>query len=206
MNERLLHSMFIIAYAGLIIVRLASHRAVAKTLRRADFKEGKLNMAMRIVAGVTYMGALLIYAFNPWFLQWGRFPLQDWVRWIGVVLAVGSILLLAWVQWALGKNFSTTLHVREGHTLATRGPYRLVRHPMYTVLTLYGIGLTLMTGNWVIGAPVAVSLPLLVATRLGKEEELMIEQFGDEYREYMKRTGRFLPRIRSDGRESPSDR
>jgi protein-S-isoprenylcysteine O-methyltransferase Ste14 len=99
------------------------------------------------------------------------------------------------VQWVLGKNFSPVLHVREEHTLVTEGPYRWVRHPMYTTMFVFGGGLLLLTANWIIGGPMLVAAVAVVLLRVDREEAVMIEQFGDEYREYMEHTGRFLPRL-----------
>jgi protein-S-isoprenylcysteine O-methyltransferase Ste14 len=66
---------------------------------------------------------------------------------------------------------------------------------MYTALFLLGVGFLLLTANWAVGAPLIVALSILVVVRVGNEEALMIEQFGDEYRTYMQQTGRFLPRL-----------
>jgi protein-S-isoprenylcysteine O-methyltransferase Ste14 len=147
------------------------------------------------VLGLGYIGALIVYVFFPSFLAWAAFSLPAWVRWIGAGITGAALLLLAWVQWSLGKDFSTTLHLRQDHLLVTEGPYRCVRHPMYTALFLLGVGFLLLTSNWAVGAPLIVALPILVAVRIGDEETLMIEQFGDEYRAYMQQTGRFLPRL-----------
>ena len=142
-----------------------------------------------------YIGGLLVYVVFPSYLAWAMFPLPAWARWIGAVLTLTSLVLLGWVHWALGRSFSTTIHVRERHTLVTRGPYRWVRHPMYTTLFLWGVGTLLLTANWVVGAPMLAALCILVARRVSHEEALMIEQFGDEYRAYRRRTGRFMPRL-----------
>jgi protein-S-isoprenylcysteine O-methyltransferase Ste14 len=150
---------------------------------------------VRAVLGLGYVGALLVYVFFPSILAWAAFPLPSWLRWIGAGVTAAALLLLAWVQWSLGKNFNTTLHLREGHTLVVSGPYRWVRHPMYTALFLLGVGFLLLTANAFVGVPLLVALPVIVIQRIGKEETMMVEQFGNEYRSYMQRTGRFLPRL-----------
>jgi protein-S-isoprenylcysteine O-methyltransferase Ste14 len=99
------------------------------------------------------------------------------------------------VHTALGDNFSTTLHLRENHTLVTDGPYRWIRHPMYTVLYVHLIGIFLLTGNWLIGGVYFLALSLIIVFRLNREEATMVEKFGDQYRQYMEQTGRFLPRM-----------
>jgi protein-S-isoprenylcysteine O-methyltransferase Ste14 len=195
MDAQIFHVLFAVAYLVMFGIRLLSWRTAVRAGGRVKLKEGKVNMAVRAVLGLGYIGALIVYAFFPSFLAWAAFSLPAWVRWIGAGITGAALLLLAWVQWSLGKNFSTTLHLRQGHLLVTKGPYRWVRHPMYTALFLLGVGFLLLTANWAVGVPLIVALPILVAVRIGNEEALMIEQFGDEYRAYMQHTGRFLPRL-----------
>jgi len=195
MDGQVFHILFAVAYLAMFGIRLLSWRTAIRAGGRVELKEGKVNMAVRAVFGLGYIGALIVYAFFPSFLAWAAFPLPVWTRWIGAGITAAALLLLAWVQWSLGKNFSTTLHLRQGHSLVTTGPYRWARHPMYTALFLLGVGFLLLTANWAVGVPLIVALPILVAVRVGNEEALMIEQFGDEYRAYMQQTGRFLPRL-----------
>jgi protein-S-isoprenylcysteine O-methyltransferase Ste14 len=176
-------------------IRLLSWRTAIRAGGRVEFKEGKVNRAARAVFGLGYIGALIVYAFCPGFLAWAAFSLRAWVRWIGVGITGTALLLLAWVQWSLGKNFSTTLHLRQGHSLVMTGPYRWMRHPMYTALFLLGVGFLVLTANWAVGVPLIVALPIIVVARVGNEEALMMEQFGEDYRAYMQQTGRFLPRL-----------
>ena len=194
MDTKVFHILFAVAYLAMFGIRLLSWRTAIRAGGRVELKEGKVNMAVRAVLGLGYIGALIVYAFFPSFLAWAAFSLPAGARWIGAGITAAALLLLAWVQWSLGKNFSTTLHLRQGHSLATSGPYHWVRHPMYTALFLLGVGFLLLTANWAVGVPLIVALPILVAVRVGNEEALMIEQFGDEYRAYMRQTGRFMPR------------
>jgi protein-S-isoprenylcysteine O-methyltransferase Ste14 len=195
MDAQPFHVLFAVAYLAMFGIRLLSWRMAIRAGGRVELKEGKVNMAVRAVLGLGYIGALIVYALFPSFLAWAAFTLPAWVRWIGAGITGAALLLLAWVQWSLGENFSTTLHLRQGHLLVTGGPYRWVRHPMYTALFLLGVGFLLLTANWAVGVPLIVVLPILVSVRIGNEEALMIEQFGDEYRAYMQQTGRFLPRL-----------
>ena len=194
MDRQVFHILFAVAYLTMFGIRLLSWRTAIRAGGRVELKEGKVNMAVRAVLGLGYIGALIVYAFFPSFLAWAAFSLPAGARWIGAGITAAALLLLAWVQWSLGKNFSTTLHLRQGHSLVTSGPYHWVRHPMYTALFLLGVGFLLLTANWAVGVPLIVALPILVAVRVGNEEALMIEQFGDEYRAYMRQTGRFMPR------------
>jgi len=92
--------------------------------------------------------------------------------------------------------FDTTLHVREGHTLVTHGPYGWVRHPMYTALFLFGAGTFILAANWLVGLPLIVGVSLVVLSRVKHEEAVLADQFGDEYRAHARRAGRFLPPVR----------
>ena len=150
---------------------------------------------MRIVFAVPLVYFMVRYMISPSYLAWGDMAFPISLQWSGLGLGVLSIVLTIWIHVHLGKNFSSLLHVREGHTLITSGPYRWVRHPMYTVLFIHFMAIWFLTMNWMIGAIPAVILVLVVAGRINNEENLMIETFGDEYRQYMSRTGRFLPKL-----------
>lgn len=126
-----------------------------------------------------------------------RFSLEfpGWLRWTGAALGVVCIPLFFWILRSLGTNITPTVATRKDHTLITHGPYRWVRHPLYTVGMLFWTGISLTTANWLIGGTIILGTLFLVI-RTPIEEEKLIEKFGDEYREYMKRTGRFFPRLR----------
>ncbi|HEY9525701.1 MAG TPA: isoprenylcysteine carboxylmethyltransferase family protein, partial [Anaerolineales bacterium] len=80
-------------------------------------------------------------------------------------------------------------------TLITSGPYRTIRHPIYTAFILI-LGSTLfISSNWLIGLCWAGMTILEVISRIGFEESLMLEFFGEQYREYMKKTGRLFPKV-----------
>lgn len=125
---------------------------------------------------------------------WAELLLPQWSQWLGVGLGMVSPPLLARTQEALGSNLSATLHVRRDHTLATGGPYRYLRHPMYTALFLSLGTILLLTRNWLVGGVPLVGLCVIVLLRVRHEERVMLETFGDAYREYFQRTGRFWPR------------
>lgn len=140
------------------------------------------------------LAAVALYAVNPAWLSAFAIPLPAWSRWLGVGLSVIGFLLLVWVHRALGRQWSTSLQLREQHTLITSGPYRWTRHPMYTALFSFFAGLAFVSASWLVVLLVVVAVSVLYA-RIGKEEMMMLEQFGDEYRAHMQRTGRFLPHL-----------
>lgn len=146
--------------------------------------------------------ALLVYIVYPPWLSWSILALPEWVRWLGALLGALGTVLLVWSHRALGRNFFGGMKIREGHELVESGPYRWVRHPIYTAFIALGIGLFLLTGSWMVGAPWLASIGLALATRMGEEEAMMAEQFGESYERYKARTGRFLPRLRQGKWES----
>lgn len=124
------------------------------------------------------------------------FPAPDWLRWAGLGLGLTSVGLFAWTHATLGRLWSTTLQLRPGHQLVTAGPYARIRHPMYAAILGWLISLGLAGATWIPFVFAALGT-LIVLIRIQREEKMMLEQFGDEYREYMKGTGRLLPVIRA---------
>lgn len=136
----------------------------------------------------------VIYVIAPEWLSWAAVPLPAGLRWFGIGLGVVGTLLLLWVHHTLGSYFSVPGVVRDRQSLVTTGPYRWVRHPMYTVLLLVTIVYFLISANLFLGVLWVGWIVGTVASMLRDEEAALIQKFGDEYRIYMRRTGRFLPR------------
>jgi protein-S-isoprenylcysteine O-methyltransferase Ste14 len=161
--------------------------------RAAVEREGKVSFAVRFVGFFALIGFLVLYGIHPAWMRRIEFYLPPWLRWAGFVLGLISLIAWTWVQVELGSRWSAQLQLREEHHLITSGPYVHIRHPMYTAMFGWAVSLALVTANWVFAFLVAFTVVGMVS-RTPKEEQMMIEQFGDEYREYMRRTGRFLPR------------
>jgi protein-S-isoprenylcysteine O-methyltransferase Ste14 len=137
---------------------------------------------------------VVIYIFAPQQMAWAALSLPAGWRWFGVGLGLVGICLLLWVHQALGKNFAVPAVAKEHQMLMTVGPYRWVRHPMYTVLFLIAVVYFLISANWFIGIVWISWIVGTVASMIRDEEASLIEKFGDEYQAYMRRTGRFLPK------------
>jgi protein-S-isoprenylcysteine O-methyltransferase Ste14 len=195
MNDTFFHLLLIGVFAGFTVIRAFYHRKAVRERGLVEYKEGSPLLAFRMIVGIPFIAALFAYLIQPSVLAWARLPLPEWTQWLGAALGLVSLPLIWWVQWALDANFSTVLHVRAEHTLVTHGPYRWVRHPMYSVLYLWATAVFLLSQNWLIAAGFVLPLTVIVVTRLQNEETAMTEKFGDEYRRYMQRTGRFLPRL-----------
>jgi protein-S-isoprenylcysteine O-methyltransferase Ste14 len=161
--------------------------------RPAVKREGVGPFLARVIGFFLLIGLLLSYAVQPPWIQSMRFPLPSWLRWAAAALGLASLLLWTWTQVELGALWSAQLQLREQHRLVTAGPYSRMRHPLYTAMLLWAASLALVSANWLFVA-VAVLTAGVFFIRVPREEQMMIERFGDEYRQFMQRTGRFLPK------------
>jgi protein-S-isoprenylcysteine O-methyltransferase Ste14 len=139
--------------------------------------------------------ALLLYFITPW-VDFAHIPSPIWLRWAGGVVTCLGIGLFAWAHQALGKNWTAILASSEKQKMVITGPYRHVRHPMYTAFFVIGFGFLFLSANWFVSIIYLGTLTMMYMARVSAEEKMMIDHFGNDYREYMKRTGRLLPRFR----------
>ncbi|MET9082281.1 isoprenylcysteine carboxylmethyltransferase family protein [Streptomyces sp. NPDC004237] len=114
---------------------------------------------------------------------------------LGALIAVASTGLLLWARWVLGTMWASVPTVQEHHELRTDGPYRLVRHPIYTGLLGLVVGAMLACGFGVWTAVLAVAVPWLLR-RVRIEDGLMAGLFGASYDAYRARVPALIPRIR----------
>ena len=169
--------------------RALSHRS-GEALDRS--KEGwPVMIGIRVFGLVSIIQTILILT-RPSVLGWARLALPVSVRWVGVVVIVAAVALLCWMFVSLGRNLTDTVVTRREATLVQHGPYRYIRNPMYSGLMLLGVGIGLAMENVSIPATM-LGVFVLQAIRTRTEEKYLIERFGDSYRDYMRRVGRFLP-------------
>ncbi len=189
-----------VVFFGALFISLAYRLKARRAQRRADVvnRSGSLSggRGLALVRVATAVVALSIpaYAINPAWVVWGRLALPVWLRWLGV--ASGLLLLPALLATlrALGENITPTAATRPDHSLVTTGPYRWVRHPLYVVGVGLWLALALVMAN-VIPALFGLLGVIFVAVRVPSEEANLIAHFGEDYRAYMRRTGRFWPRL-----------
>lgn len=123
-------------------------------------------------------------------------PEDAWIAWTGVVITSFGVAVAVWARYCLGQYWSARVTLKEGHRLINSGPYRFVRHPIYTGMFLGAVGRALTLGQW--RAAVAVALILVTHARKAlREESLLTKEFGDEYAAYRRRTGFLFPRLGS---------
>ena len=180
-----------------ILIRFPHERRRRRTRVVVDRVTGLERFLVGLVAvGLLFLPA--VYVSTSW-LNWADYRLSP--RATGRAGGVGTALLAlaVWLFWRshtdLGRNWSPSLQIREGHTLVTNGVYRSIRHPMYASIWLWGVAQALVLQNWIAGwASLVLFLPMYVL-RVPREEQMMLEQFGEAYRVYMNQTGRVIPHL-----------
>jgi len=162
--------------------------------KEAIRREGIGLFALRFMLFFFLIAILVLYALNhPW-MRALDFTLPEWLRWVGFGIGLLSVTLLIWTELELGRQFSPQLQLRQDHQLITSGPYARIRHPLYVAIYVFGLSLALVSANWFFVAFFLLSMVGL-GWRVPKEEQMMLEQFGEEYRLYMERTRRYWPRL-----------
>ena len=189
---------WVLVVGSLIVVPIAVYyrlrsQATGEKLDRRQ--EGLFILFTLRPLGIAGMLGLIAYMINPKWMEWSSIAIPTWLRWLGVVVVGCSGILLVWTFRNLGQNLTDTVVTRRDHTLVTSGPYRYVRHPFYLAFALGIFGGSVAMANWFILLAGVFPFGFLVArTRI--EEAKLLERFGVEYRDYMRRVGRFLPRFK----------
>lgn len=170
------------------------YQAAASGERISHKEEGYLFAIMLRLVGVCLWITTFAYLLVPTSVQWASVPLPLWIRWLAAVTGGFCSVFMYWTLRSLGGNLTDTVVTRANATLVTRGAYRWVRHPFYVTTGMLMASVTLLTANWLIGVTSFLVLALL-SVRTPKEEQMLLDRFGEDYRRYMTTTGRFFPRF-----------
>ena len=163
---------------------------------RNGFKRDNQDSQEKILLLILTIGGLLlplIYIFTDW-LAFADYNSPSWVVGLGIALMVVALFLFWRVHVDLGRNWSSSLEIHDSHKLITGGLYQYVRHPMYSASWLMYLAQALFLSNWVAGLGGLIGFGLLYFLRVPKEEQMMLQQFGDQYQHYMTKTGRIIPK------------
>ena len=192
MNPWVAKAVVVVATVVMMAIR-ASHGHRSRSVRVAKSYKTPRETGLLVLAWVGFFVPLIWVASTAfWFAE-------DQLRASPLVAGVMCLVISLWLFYRshadLGTNWSITLEVREGHRLITQGVYRGVRHPMYSALLLYSLGQALVIPNWVAGLSNLVAFAVVFALRIGAEERMMSQQFGNEYAAYRAMTKRLIPRV-----------
>jgi protein-S-isoprenylcysteine O-methyltransferase Ste14 len=175
---------------GMVAIR-APHGQRSRGVKVIRSRKGRLETALLTLAWLAFF-LPLVWVATPVF-AFAKYPLRPVPLFAGSLCLAAGLGLFARSHADLGTNWSITLEVREEHQLVTQGIYRHVRHPMYLALLLYSLGQALVVPNWIVGASYGVAMALLFALRVSPEERMMLDEFGQDYEAYMRRTKRLIP-------------
>jgi protein-S-isoprenylcysteine O-methyltransferase Ste14 len=184
------------------LVRLPSLRLNARTSSPRD----RMKMSERIGKEGYLLGFLMIFwfvaaqvlpalhAFTHWFDRFD-YSLPLWCRYAGLAVTALFLWILGRSHTDLSRSWSAVVQIKENQKLVTEGIYHFIRHPIYTAHLLWGLAQALLVNNWVAGLPGLITIILIMILRIPREEGVLIGQFGEEYRQYMQKTGALLPKI-----------
>lgn len=189
---------FVILFCLLTAVRLLFRIRYHDLARRlVNRSEGTGNIAARWALGSLLLVATAAYLATPGRLGWMFVPVPACARAVAVGVGLAALALLVWTHLTLKEEFTSTLALRSDHRLITTGPYRYVRHPMYSAYFALFLAAGTFTRSWLIGGLGISVIGTLMTTRLAREEAMLQKRFGLLYVEYASNTGRFLPRLRA---------
>ena len=188
---------FLIAEIAAETIRFP-HRMRNKRDRRAhSLGESRIGVLETLVdlSAFTGMQVLpLIYIFTGW-LNFADYSLALWAGWLGVPLIMAALWLLWRSHRDLAVNWSPGLELQKEHKLITGGIYARLRHPIYAAMWLWCLSQPLLIQNWIAGLAGVVFFGLIYLTRVPREEKMMLDRFGGEYADYMKKVGGVFPRL-----------
>jgi protein-S-isoprenylcysteine O-methyltransferase Ste14 len=202
MNEEYIFR--IIFWAQLIFIMIVNRLLPALRAKKSGVKlspdreaiqnEGKYLFAFRVISGLMVAAAIIIYTFFPTINTLLQVHLPSGLRWAGVILSSMCLMFWSYSQELMDKNWSANLKIQKGHTLVTTGPYRVMRHPIYTAMIFWSIGLAMYTAH-ILFMVLALLMIVWTPPRVLKEEKMLASHFGDVYLDYMKKTGRYFPKF-----------
>lgn len=163
-------------------------------LNQSVENEGKYSVMLRTVLAPTLLLMPAVYVLYPTWVSYFRISLSPQLRLTATAATLTSLPFLYWIHSHLGNFWSSDLELQEDHHLVKTGLYQWIRHPMYTALLLFYAGTSLTSANWIVLVPNFASI-FIMLTRIGKEEEMLVKKFGQEYLDYKEQTGTLLPKL-----------
>jgi protein-S-isoprenylcysteine O-methyltransferase Ste14 len=182
-----------LSFDAFVIVWLAMAFRTKKKVFRQPVA-GQLAYLLPMLLGIALLAQLVRRAPRLAFLAAPLYRLSPALAWVAAALAVSGLVLAVWARFALGRNWSGQVTLKEDHELVTSGPYAVVRHPIYTAVILLFGGFAILLSS----ASAWLGLALMTVSfwiKLRQEEALMLGQFPDAYPAYMAHTKRLLPAL-----------
>ncbi len=204
MPESSFKYVFVAAFAAGCVIRGICTAPVARGRRRESGKivGGRRVWAEWLLLMLVSVGMFvlpLVYLLTSW-LDFADYRLPEGVSVVIGVVGTAVFGFALWLLWRshadLGRHWSVKLEIQQRHSLVTEGVYRHIRHPMYAAHWLWAIAQALLLHNWIAGPAFLVAFLPMYLRRVPHEEQMLLDNFGEEYRRYVSRTGRVIPRVR----------
>ena len=190
-------SIFEFFYWAAIVVEMVIRAPINKERKKEKITEQRVSSQEKNLLLLLLLGMFivpLIYSASNW-LDFANYTLPTWAGWVGVVLIVLALIVFWRAHADLKTNWSPSLEIREKHELITRGIYGYIRHPMYASQWLWVLAQPLLLQNWLAGWLDLVVFLFFYLLRVRAEEKMMIDTFGEQYKEYMKKVGGVFPKF-----------
>ena len=191
MNWNIFDWIFFVTGISCVIIRFPHNQISKKT----KIEKSKRDIVEQITLFITLSGCTILpilYLFTI-FLNFANHPISNVLGILGAVLAFLGVWIFYLSHRDLGRQWSFSLEIRESHKLITKGIYARVRHPMYSSLFLMAVSQWLLIGNWLVAPAYFITYTILYVIRIDREEVMLIEEFGQDYVDYTKKTGRLIP-------------
>lgn len=189
-------NIFTAIYFLTLVIQIIIRTPFELKRRGEKLKEVRYSKQEQLLLTALALGGVVVpilYAVH--WLDFANYTLPAWASWLGVALTAVSLLIFWRGHVDLGVNWSPTLIIREGHELITRGIYGVIRHPMYASQWIFSFATPLLLHNWIAGfLNLLVFIPFYLL-RVQAEDQMMLEQFGDQYRSYVQKVGALFPKF-----------
>lgn len=187
----------IVYWLGMVIevVIRAPFRNSWKAAEKTEQRPSRIEQVLLALMSAAGLLLPLIYSVTHW-LDFADYRPPAWLGWSGGAVLAGAVFMFLRAHQDLKTNWSPILEIFAGHVLVTNGIYSVIRHPMYASGWLLAAAQVLLLQNWIVGpATMIVFIPFYIL-RVPAEERLMLDTFGDQYRDYLKKTGAIIPRLK----------
>ena len=199
-SDTIFRVLFALAFIAMVTIRLLYQSRVLCDEQKVEIREGAPTLVAGSLAALTSIIFGAEYLFAPGCFGFAYIlAYPNWVRCLGASLLTVGIALLGFAHHHLGRSFHSLVVSKENQVLVETGPYRWIRHPIYTAYLMNYLGGGLLSGNLILTLVPVTAYAILVAIRMGEEEALMRETFGQAYVEYAAQTGQLCPRLRKRG-------
>jgi protein-S-isoprenylcysteine O-methyltransferase Ste14 len=185
-------SLFVLLLVWNLIRIITTRTSVKKEAKK--FKTPIIEKFLFLLNIFGLMVIPFVAVLSSWF-DFARMSLPELIRWFALVIYVPNLWFFWWCHKTLSGHWSGILEIKKDHKLVTTGPYKSIRHPMYLHFWLLVSTQGLILDNWLVLICGVLFWAILYFIRVPKEEQMMSDEFGAEYRKYVKQTGRIFPKI-----------